>query len=151
MSDSQRLLEAREKERAFLSMDYAKGLGLFAYEQWNNATIDERDLYHEAGESLSDELDALDGDSTKLYDLFCESCLETEKSGFIAGFAFAYHCLKNGRVMMNLHPSYLDTCVRVAHEAVDDIDNSDAFTCFFLDFEKRFPEKKGVIADVYEY
>ena len=36
--------------------------------------------------------------SDKIYDTFCNSCLEIEESAFIAGFGYACKCISNGKI-----------------------------------------------------
>lgn len=37
----------------------------------------------------------------KIYDTYCDSCLEIEENAFINGFAYACKCLSNGKIELN--------------------------------------------------
>lgn len=69
------------------------------YEQWCKEN-DERDLFHKKGEELVEELEKiLSYDlNRKIYDTFCDGCLEIEETAFIAGFGYACKCLSNGKI-----------------------------------------------------
>lgn len=69
------------------------------YGQWRRDNED-RDLYFKKGDELNEELENILSDklNDKIYDTFCESCLEIEESSFIAGFGYACKCLSNGKI-----------------------------------------------------
>ena len=71
------------------------------YEQWiRQEENEERNLFFKNGEMLLDELEKiLSVDlQNKIYNTFCESCLEIEQNAFIAGFSYACKCLSNGKI-----------------------------------------------------
>nr|DAS42812.1 MAG TPA: hypothetical protein [Caudoviricetes sp.] len=71
------------------------------YEQWSRQEEnEERNLFFKNGEMLLDELEKiLSVDlQNKIYNTFCESCLEIEQNAFIAGFSYACKCLSNGKI-----------------------------------------------------
>lgn len=71
------------------------------YEQWSRQEEnEERNLFFKNGEILLDELEKiLSVDlQNKIYNTFCESCLEIEQNAFIAGFSYACKCLSNGKI-----------------------------------------------------
>ena len=69
------------------------------YEQWSTDT-EERDLFFKKGVELVEELETILSYSlnSKIYDTFCESCMEIEENAFIAGFGYACKCLSNGKI-----------------------------------------------------
>lgn len=69
------------------------------YEQWIKEN-EERDLFFKKGEELSEELEKILSYSlnAKIYETFCESCMEIEEKAFIEGFAYACKCLSNGKI-----------------------------------------------------
>lgn len=72
------------------------------YEQWSRQEEnEERNLFFKNGEMLLDELEKiLSVDlQNKIYNTFCESCLEIEQNAFIAGFSYACKCLSNGKIV----------------------------------------------------
>lgn len=69
------------------------------YGQWSRDN-DCRDVYFKKGEELNKELQEILSFnlSEKVYDTFCQSCLEVEENAFIAGFAYACKCISNGKI-----------------------------------------------------
>lgn len=69
------------------------------YEQWMKENF-ERDLFFQKGDELRVELEKiLSYDlNQKIYETFCESCMEIEEKAFIEGFAYACKCLSNGKI-----------------------------------------------------
>lgn len=69
------------------------------YEQWSRDNED-RNVYFKKGEELNKEMHEILSFnlSEKVYDTFCQSCLEIEENAFISGFAYACKCLSNGKI-----------------------------------------------------
>lgn len=69
------------------------------YEKWAEEN-DNRDIFHKHGEELVEELEKILSFefNRKLYDMFCDGCLEIEQNAFIAGFGYACKCLSNGKI-----------------------------------------------------
>lgn len=69
------------------------------YERWQKDN-EERDLFFQKGEELMNELEEVLSLNlvNKVYDTFCESCMEVEENAFIADFAYASKCLSNGKI-----------------------------------------------------
>lgn len=69
------------------------------YGQWCKEN-DNRDLFKKHGEELVQALEELLSTSLnmKLYDMFCDGCVEIEESAFVAGFGYACKCLSNGKI-----------------------------------------------------
>jgi len=69
------------------------------YEQWAKDNED-RNLFFEKGSELVEELEDILSVSLniKIYDTFCDSCMEVEQNAFIAGFSYACKCLSNGKI-----------------------------------------------------
>lgn len=72
------------------------------YEQWMNENED-RDVFLKKGEELVEELEKILSVelNIKIYDTYCDSCLEIEENAFINGFAYACKCLSNGKIELN--------------------------------------------------
>ncbi|MDO5403308.1 MAG: hypothetical protein Q4F11_07700 [Eubacteriales bacterium] len=69
------------------------------YESWKDNNED-RDLFFKKGEELIEELESILSVklNIKIYDTFCDSCVEIEENAFIAGFTYAVKCLSNGKI-----------------------------------------------------
>ena len=69
------------------------------YEQWCKEN-EERDLFYKKGSEVVEELEKILSYelNSKIYDAFCDGCLEIEQNAFISGFAYACKCLSNGKI-----------------------------------------------------
>lgn len=69
------------------------------YEQWIKEN-GERDLFFKKGEQLFEELEKiLSADlNNRIYNIYCDSCIEIEENAFMEGFAYACKCLSNGKI-----------------------------------------------------
>ena len=69
------------------------------YESWANDN-EGRNLFFQSGDKLMEELEKVLSVElqNKIYDTFCDSCIEIEQNAFIAGFAYATKCLSNGKI-----------------------------------------------------
>lgn len=71
------------------------------YEQWNKDNED-RDLFFNKGVGLNNKLSKILSTDlmNEIYDIYCDGCVEIEKTAFIAGFGYACKCLSNGKVAL---------------------------------------------------
>lgn len=69
------------------------------YEQWCKEN-DDRDLFFQKGQEMVEELESILSLelNNKIYDTYCDGCIEIERNAFIAGFGYACKCLSNGKI-----------------------------------------------------
>lgn len=69
------------------------------YEKWSDDN-NGRNLFFQSGDKLMEELENVLSVrlQNRIYDTFCDSCMEIEQNAFLAGFAYACKCLSNGKI-----------------------------------------------------